>query len=489
MHMLSSNRFAGRTSRLGRLLCLLLIASFGAAAYAVEPGDLDTAFSGDGVVLTNVVNSADNVAEAVVVQLDGKIVVAGWSSLGANREIALVRYDFDGSLDPGFDFDGIVTTPIPGGGVDDAAFAVTIQSDQKILVGGQSWNGSDFDFALARYETDGSLDTSFGTDGIVTTDFAGFDDGAFAIALQSDGKILLAGFTTTPNGGEDFAVARYEADGSLDLRFGTSGTGWEITDIAGFDDGARAMTVQADGRILLAGSAFNNNNDEDVAVVRYLPGGSLDTGFGTNGRRIIDFGSSDEGATGIALQANGRIMLSGSTLVGGVRDFLALRLLTSGELDSTFGAAGGVVTDLGGLDDLARGVALQLDGKILLAGSSNRSARDEFALARYESDGTLDTTFGTGGIVLTPVGTLADAANAISLQPDGRILLAGGAATATGSDFAVARYRQVSGPDAVVADGSGGGCTLSTRAPLRDLSLLLLVGLLFVLRVARGQSS
>lgn len=485
MHTLSQDTSAGRAPRWGRLLGLLLGSGLCAAAYAVDPGDLDTTFSSDGIALTDVGNSADS-GEAVLVQLDGKIVVAGSSRLGANPNIAVVRYDFDGSLDTDFDFDGIVTTPILG--VDDAAFAVTIQADQKILVGGQSANGADSDFALVRYEADGSLDTSFGIngDGIVTTGFSpGSDDGAFAIALQSDGKILLAGFTAN-GGGEDFALARYETDGSLDLSFGNAGL--VTTDIAGFPDGALAMAVQADGRILLAGSAINNSNDEDVAVVRYQTNGGLDTAFGTAGRVILDLVSSDEGATGIALQDNGRIVLSGFSRSGGDQDFLAVRLLVSGSPDTTFGAAGtgSVITDLGGLDDLASGVAIQSDGKILLAGSSNNSGADEFALVRYESSGALDATFGTGGIVLTPIGRIADAAQAIALQPDGRIVLAGVAATGAGSDFAVARYRAVSGPDAIVGNGSGGGCTLSAQAPLRDTSLLLLVGLLFVFRVARG---
>ncbi len=482
MHTLSHDTPAGGPPRWGRLLGLLLGSGLCATAYAVDPGDLDTTFSSDGIVLTDLGNTADR-GEAVLVQLDGKIVVAGSSRLGTNTAIAVARYDFDGSLDTDFDLDGILTTPI--GSVDDAAFAVTIQADQKILVGGQSWNGADFDFALVRYETDGSLDTSFGINGIVTTGFSpGSDDGAFAIALQSDGRILLAGFTAS-GGDEDFALARYDTDGTLDPGF--DGDGLVTTDIAGFFDRARAMAVQSDGRILLAGSAFNNNNDEDVAVVRYLATGGLDTVFGNNGRVIIDFVSSNERATGIALQGNGRIVLAGSTRSGGDRDFLALRLLVSGSPDTTFGAAGtgSVITDLGGLDDLASGVAIQSDGKILLSGLSNNGGADQFALVRYESSGALDTTFGTGGSVLTSIGAIADAAQAITLQPDGRIVLAGFAATAAGSDIAVARYRAVSGPDAIVGNGSGGGCTLSAQAPLRDTSLLLLVSLLFVLRVAR----
>ena len=482
MYTLSHDTLAGRPSRWGRLLCLLLGSGLCAAAYAVDPGDLDTTFSSDGIVLTDLGSTLDS-GEAVLVQLDGKIVVAGSSRLGLNTVIGVTRYDFDGSLDTDFDLDGIVTTPILG--VDDAAFAVTIQSDQKILVGGRSWNGVDFDFALVRYETDGSLDTSFGINGIVTTSFSsGSNDGAFAIALQSDGKILLAGFTAS-GGDEDFALARYDTDGSLDLGF--DGDGLVTTDIAGFFDRALAMAVQSDGGILLAGSAFNNNADEDVAVVRYLTTGGLDTAFGTSGRVIIDFVSSNERATGVALQGNGRIVLAGSTRSGTDSDFLALRLLVGGAADTSFGAAGtgSVITDLGGLDDLARGIAIQSDGRILLGGLSDSGGTDQFALARYESSGALDAAFGTGGSVLTPIGGLADAAQAITLQPDGRILLAGVAVTAGDSDFALARYRAVSGPDAIVGNGGGGGCTLSAQTPLRDVSLLLLVSLLFVLRVVR----
>ena len=227
-------------------------------AWAAD-GDLDTSFSGDGK-LTTAIGSGNDSANSAVLQSDDKIVVAGSSYNGTDYDFAVVRYNTDGSLDTTFSGDGILTTPI--GSSDDVAFAVVLQGD-KIVVAGYSYNGSDYDFAVVRYNTDGSLDLSFSGDGIETTD-AGSHDQAYSVVLQGD-KIVVAG--SSYNGTDyDFAVVRYNTDGSLDTTF--SGDGILTTPIGSSDDVAFAVVLQGD-KIVVAGYSYNGSND-DFAVVRYL---------------------------------------------------------------------------------------------------------------------------------------------------------------------------------------------------------------------------
>lgn len=454
---------------------------FHSTAFAVDAGDLDTTFSSDGIVLTNVGGRFDR-GEAVAVQNDGKIVVAGSSRLGVNRVITVVRYNPDGSLDTDFDTDGVVTTPLLG--QDDAAFGVAIQDNDKILVGGRTWNGANFDFVLVRYEADGSLDATFGASGIVTTGFStGSNDEAFAIALQNDGNIILAGKTGIGLLSA-FALARYNTDGSLDTTFGVGGL--VVTDLAGPDQ-ALSIALQDDDRIVAAGFSFNGVTD-DVAIVRYQPNGNVDTGFGTNGVIVLDLTSSDERATGVAIQLDTRIVVSGFTNANGNFDFLLLRFLADGTRDTSLGGTGVVITDLQGSDDEAQDLTIQSDNKMVAVGSSTDTGSlidNEFALVRYDPDGTLDSSFGKNGIVVTMIGTLADVALAVTLQADGRIVAAGVADAGPDTDITVARYRNVPGAQAAVAGGSsggGGGCTTLAAGAASDYSLLLLLAMLLFLR-------
>lgn len=451
------------------------------AAHAVSAGDLDTTFNNDGIALTDVGGRFD-IGEAIAVQDDGKIVVAGSSRVGVNTVIAVVRYNPDGTLDTDFDFDGIVTTPLLG--QDDAAFGVAIQDDGKILVGGRTWNGADFDFALLRYEEDGTLDDTFGASGIVTTDFApGSNDQAFALVLQDDGKIVLAGSTGSVLLSA-FALARYEDDGTLDAGFGTGGL--VTTDLAG-PDSALAVALQPDNRIVAAGFSFNGV-DDDIAIVRYFPDGRVDTAFGTNGVITVGFTATDERATGITVQPNSRIVASGFSNVNGDFDFLLLRFIADGTPDGSFGTAGVVTTDLQGADDRAQALVLQSDNKIVAVGSTSslRAGNvfdDDFGVVRYLSDGALDSTFGNDGVVVTTIGTLGDLALAVTLQADGRILVAGVSDIGPDTDIAVARYRDVPGAQAAITSdrSGGGGCATATGTGAGDYSLLLLLGILLLI--------
>ncbi|MFJ3310849.1 calcium-binding protein [Streptomyces sp. NPDC086549] len=339
-----------------------------------------------------------------------------------------------GDLDPTFGTGGKVTTDFAGEFA--GAEGVAVQADSKIIaVGASNTTGIDIDFALARYNTDGSLDSTFGTGGKVTTDFGG-SQYAVAVAVQADGKIIAAGDTyVVSDDSHDFALARYNTDGSLDTSFGTGG---KVTTDFG-DSGASGVALQADGKIIAAGYSVGINYD--FALARYNTDGSLDSTFGTGGKVTTDFGGAYDEAFAVALQADGKIIAVGASGTGGEeRDFALARYNTDGSLDSTFGTGGKVTTTFGDFDG-AQGVAVQADGKIVAAGDAN-NLRNFFALARYNTDGSLDSTFGTGGKVTTDFGGAGDSgASAVAVQADGKIVAAGSSVSIGGTDFALARYQ------------------------------------------------
>ncbi len=422
-----------------------------------KAGTLDDTFGlSQGIVVTDF--GGTDLANAMAVQPDGKIVVAGYTTVNGDKDFALARYHPDGSPDAGFGTDGKVTISFGPPSSDDLVYAVALQRDGRIVVAGSSTlllaSGSTgtggSDFALARYYPDGSLDGSFGAGGKVTTDFNGGDDVAYALAIEEDGKIVAVGYAS--NGvNTDFALARYSADGSLDPSFDTDGR--VTTAIGAGDDGARAValqqTLQNSGpvvRIVVAGSAAGQAGGLDFALARYHLDGSLDTGFGASGIVSTDFGTGQSAvqdtAYALALQFDGKIVLAGSSNRNGGEDFAVARYTAGGSLDTGFDTDGKVTTTVSAGEDLARGVAVQVDGKIVAAGFSTDSGGNQhFALARYLSDGGLDADFGPGGTAITAVSPGGDAAYALALQPDGRIVAAGTAMGPNGNfDFALVRY-------------------------------------------------
>ncbi|WP_329391427.1 calcium-binding protein (plasmid) [Streptomyces sp. NBC_01351] len=378
-----------------------------------------------------------DLANAVAVQADGKLVVAGHRGLDETTDFALARYNHDGSPDATFDGDGKVTTDFSGGG--DNAISVAVQADGKIITAGFSFtNNLADDTQLARYNADGSLDTSFGTGGKVTTDLGGHD-GAHKVLVQDDGKILTIGFGDEGSDAE-FMLARFETDGRLDTSF--DGDGKATTAFGGFglaDGGA----LQADGKILAAGyTTAGVGGSDDFAVARYNRDGSPDVTFDGDGKATTDFGS-DERPNGLAVQADGKIVVGGSrfTDTADGTDFALARYTTGGGLDATFDGDGKVTTDFGDGDgDGAQGgVAVQADGKILAAGFTRAGGSLDFALVRYTTNGGMDTSFGTGGKAVADFGTRA-AATQMAVQDDGRIVVVGYTFAADGSDFALARF-------------------------------------------------
>ena len=375
---------------------LMIMSGFAAATTATvlnSPGDLDATFSGDGVT-----GDFFGLAWAAAVQPDGKIVAAG-GGYSANYDVDFVvaRYNEDGSPDQTFGGGtGRVTTDIYSFGYDEAR-AIAIQPDGKIVVAGV---GSDcysgctlIRWGVVRYNLDGSLDTSFDGDGIVAMSIASNDDRAYGITLQPNGKILVAGRSGL--GLEtDFTLVRYNPNGSLDATFDSDGI---VRTAIGGEDFGYSVALQPDGKIVVAGERFEGayGTNTDFAVVRYNSDGSLDSTFDSDGKVTTPIGSGGESAFSVAIQSDGKIVTAGYSDNGANIDFALVRYNANGSLDTSFDFDGKVTTPFGSGDEQARSVAIQTDGKIVATGPY----WDEwgaFALARYNPNGSLDTTFGGG---------------------------------------------------------------------------------------------
>jgi uncharacterized delta-60 repeat protein len=405
----------------------------------------DMGFGTSGGVLTSFGTGFDS-ANAVALQADGRIVVAGQVSNQdtGDQDFGVVRYNADGTLDAGFSGDGKVTTTIHPSGIGESsggANAVVVDGSGRIVAAGWAFNDSTGlnEVALVRYNPDGSLDGTFGGDGIVTTVVMLDEDSmARAIAIHS-GKIIVAGWVGGVSG-DEFAVLRYNDDGTLDTTFGT-GDG-VVTTTVGVHGQANALAIQDDGKIVVGGySVSSDTTAEDFALVRYDTLGSLDTTFSNDGIVVEDLGgSSTDQIHGIALQLSG-IVVVGTTVENGAGDFALARYnMSDGTRDTSFGNGGVVVESLGTGDDEAYAVAITGD-RIMVAGLSSTNGYEDIALARFDQNGNSDATFGSNGHVIVPIGTQADIGNAVAIQPDGKTIVAGSAWNDTNNeDFVVVRY-------------------------------------------------
>lgn len=379
--------------------------------------------------MTTDVTSRYDYAVGLVIQGDGKLVAAGPASGGGGR-FALVRYAGDGTLDDTFSGDGIARTNFTSGF--DACYDLAIQTDGKLVAVGEA-AGARRRFALARYNADGTLDPSFGGDGRVTTNFSASADFANGVAIQTDGKIVATG--RAGGSGGRVAVARYNTDGTLDTSF--SGDGKVATNFTAGDDLADHVAIQADGSIVVAGTAGYFSHNARVALVRYSSDGTLDATFGGDGKVTTNMTPGFDAAFALAIQpGDQKIVAAGETR----RKVAVLRYNPDGSLDSTFSGDGKVTTNFTTGLDYADDVALEPGGKILTAGSADYFGHSRFAVARYDSDGTLDTTFGGDGKVTTNFTPGWDGAFDVEIQPtDGNIVAAGGAGN-RGRKFALVRY-------------------------------------------------
>ncbi len=345
----------------------------------------------------------------------------------------------DGTLDVSFDSDGKVNTSI---NLYDNGTSVAIQDDRKIIVAGFT-NQATTDICLTRYNTDGSLDNSFGVNGIVITDVDSSSNFAQSIAIQPDNKIVVAGYTFNSATGNDFLVLRYNSDGSLDSTFNS--TGFVVTAIDSLQDYAQSIIVQPDGKIVVAGHtlAYIDYNlyyyYYDIAIVRYNSDGSLDNTFGTNGIVTTTISaSSTESVSDVAIQADGKIVITGSSQTGFESDFATVRYNADGSLDNSFGSNGIVTTSIDSID-ISNGLSIQTDGKIVIVGTSFQNINPAFTILRYNTDGSLDNSFDGDGIVTTQIDSLS-VPNSVFTITDQKIIVAGYTNNGNETDFALARY-------------------------------------------------
>lgn len=402
-------------------------ASVGPAANSsLLANNLDPTF-GSGGIVTSAPSQGDNMMAALVVQPDGKLVVAG-STDEQDRDITLARYTASGQLDATFGNGGIATADFGG---NDQAAALVIQPDGKLVVAGSSDASGVLDVALARFMSSGTLDRSFDGDGKVLTDIDGTDNAARALVLQPDGRLVVAGDALSLETFDgDFALARFTASGALDRSFG--GDGSVLTDLGGVLDRADALALLPDGRMVAAGSDGSN-----FALARFTSSGSLDSSFSGDGKALTNIDEGGDVITALALQPDGKLITAGYTSSGS--DFVLARYASGGSLDQSFGDGGTRITDFGGRDT-AMAVVLQPDGRIVAAGGAGGGQSDDVGLARYTANGALDTSFGSAGTASTDILGGDDLATAVALQADGRIVVAGRANQAGRAHVALARY-------------------------------------------------
>jgi uncharacterized delta-60 repeat protein len=352
--------------------------------------DLDPTFGVGGVVLTDFGHSYDW-AYALALLPDGKILVAGVSDASGSKDFALARYGPNGDLDRSFGHDGLVTEHLRSL-TTDIIHGVAIQPDGRIVVAGVTYEDvltlrPHGDFMVARYNPDGTNDLSFGIGGVTTTDFSGESyDEPYAIVLQPDGRIVLGGYTNSGGGSgvlfgaEQLALARYMPNGLLDPSFGQDGK--VIFDGGSLNERILALTPGPDGS-LLAGGYVNGEKRGDLLLARLRPDGSLAGGFGNTGLgfSVDDLGTNSERISSLVLQPDGGIVAGGQTAVANNADFAVFRYDGNGVLDPTFGRGGVASFDFGGREDRVHAVALQPDGKIVAVGQSEA----DFAVVRFNA--------------------------------------------------------------------------------------------------------
>jgi len=451
---------------------------------SMEIGELDATFGEDGRVATAVGHYEDQ-AYAVTVQADGKILVAGSSSNGANLDFAIVRYNQDGTLDQTFNLDGTVTTQI--GQEDDEVAAIAVQEDGYIVAAGYSVTNGSRDFALARYTPDGMLDHSFGLGGIIVSEYGSLDDEITALAIDQEGRLVVAGYSTG-TAGRAVVVARYLASGVLDLGFGDEGL--SLTGI-GEDAVARSIDMDNQGRVVVAGSYYHADQTQ-VMVLRFTEYGELDNEFGLEGLAVPSYTQTATEGFGVTVHESGAILVAGSVGEPGEFDAALFQFAPDGQPNSSFGDNGVLVTVVSPEDDMAMAVDVQGD-IVCLSGFASVNGVREFLFISHQVEifqpesvsFTLRTGSSTTGLRInerqvadsyqeyqpavpgsmiplqtivntTPFGYFSnDISYAVAVQPDGRAVAAGLSDQDGVISFAVARYGASAALDTPITNSAG----------------------------------
>ncbi|MDD4575593.1 MAG: T9SS type A sorting domain-containing protein [Bacteroidales bacterium] len=420
---------------------IILILSFMSTLnlLAQPAGSLDPSFGNNGKVITSITAGQDH-AYGIVVQSDGKIIAAGHStSTITGKDFAMVRYNADGTLDNTFGINGLVTTDLQLGS-DDVAYSIALQADEKIVLAGYSDNGSNKDAALVRYNTDGIIDSTFGNNGIVITDFENSQqDEIKVVKIHPLGNIIVGGTTIISSSVSKPVIARYLSNGVLDNSFNNNGirllwiTNLDYQYLFSVED----LVVQTNGKISAVGwRDFPGMQwDSDYWACRINSDGTMDNTFSSDGVNVYNgsFNGHDK-AFAMLLKPNNNILMAGGGYQSTLKyDFTMFELNSNGNIGSWSAKADWGST----LDDIAYGLAEDHNGRFVLAGSSGTSTNKTFALTRVNTNSSLDNNFGTSGKITTTFGsnTLNECFD-IAIQSDYKIVAVG----YTGSDFAIARY-------------------------------------------------
>lgn len=443
-----------------------------AQADTAAPGALDASFGAGtddgtpaGIVSTSL-GDGDDVGNDIATTEDGKIVVVGNRNNGKSNDIVIVRYNADGSFDSSFGKsedgtpDGVVNISLGEG--NDFATSVAVQPDGKIVVGGYHEEGSSTNIVALRVNADGTLDQGFGTaadgteNGIVNISLGDGNDIGRSVALTSDGKIVLAGDSVAKDGSSNMVVARLNADGSPDGTFGLSdadGTpeGFVAVSLGEGNDIANDVEIAADGKVVVSGTHGPEGNS-NMAVLRLNADGTLDEGFGTaddgtpNGVVSLSFGDGSDIARGLAVTADGKVLVAGdSKSKDGSTNIIIARLNADGSLDEAFGVGedgtpnGVTSTSLGEGNDYATDVVLEGDGDVVVAGYHEEGSSTNIAVLRFKANGELDAEFATSddgtpnGIANISLGDGNDVASGVAMQGDKLIVVGGTTVAKDGS--------------------------------------------------------
>lgn len=416
-----------------KVLFSLLFVTIGSIAANAQPGSLDLTYGNNGVNFLDF--GGDEVLSSSAMQSDGKIVAVGTTDANGDNDFLVVRINPDGSFDNSFGSGGQVVTDFNG--YSDHAAAVAIQSNGKILVAGAASYSGSADMAVVRYNSNGTLDNTFDLDGKVTINLGSISNGANSIAIQTDNKIVIGGVGGSSTLSFDFGLARLNSDGSLDNSFGNSGK--VITPITPPFNVIYQILLQNDGKIIAAGTGAAAGSF-DFIVARYNPDGSLDSSFGSSGITQTAIGLVSDMAFAVAQDASDKIIAAGhSHDVINQEGFAMIRYNTDGSLDNTFGNNGIVTTQISTQPDEIFTILIQPDGKYIVGGQADTGADMRHVLARYNPDGSLDNTFGQNGVFLLDITPGDDFIQKILLQSDGKIFSGGVSFNGNDRDYTFVR--------------------------------------------------
>jgi uncharacterized delta-60 repeat protein len=382
---------------------------------------LDPTFNGTGYRIQSI-SSEGAIGESVAVQSDGKIVLGGWTlSIAVYGSFAAMRVNANGTLDSTFNNDGLVTSAVNNFNRGDT---LLMQPDGKILLGGDAYSGDSNDnFTILRYNTNGFLDTTFDGNGVATHNVSGFsDEHSYDMALQPDGKIVMVGTTAADdNLPTDIVIMRLNTNGSLDPTF--NGTGILPVRFQNVSESANAVIIQPDGKIVIGGY-LNNSIKDEFLLMRFNANGSPDTTFGSGGLTITSVSGGNDRIRAMAVQSDGKILAGGGTSVA--------RYTANGNLDTTFGSSGSRSTP-----HIFNKIIVRSDDKFLVGG-----APGGFTVSRYQANGTIDTSFNATGTAAANIPGNSCTGNSLAVQGDNKIVMGGHCTANNNTTFAVVRLQE-----------------------------------------------